>query len=157
MSLKVSYFFLGPSPNITACTFTIRLNSTTGAYLKTICIITQSLSCTAASNVCTTNGMNLFAVNTADVYDSMMAATSDLLENKYSGSISLRFWINGKKTLSGWKTYTPNEAPLYPNGTWYLDDPDAGDHLSVYMATLWSPTVFSGDLCIYSHHVYCEL
>lgn len=114
------------------------------------------MNCNVAYSACADNGMNLFAVNDKIVYDALVGATSNLLENKYAGSIALRFWINGKRVLSNWYTYTPNEAPLYPNGKWYFNDPGAGDRLTIYMATLWSPTVFSGDDCSYLHHGYCE-
>jgi hypothetical protein len=112
--------------------------------------------CTTAESTCVDNGMNLFAANDQGVYDALISATTSLLDQKYAGAVSLRFWINGKKTTSGWKTYTPNEADLYPNAKWYFNDPDAGDRLTIYKATLWSPTVFSGTDCSIAQQTYCE-
>lgn len=100
--------------------------------------------------------MKLFIANNQQVYDSLIAATTDLADTKYSSSASLRFWINGKKTVNGWKTYDPLENSLYPNAVWYLGDSNFGSCLTIYMSTIWSTPAYAGTDCGFAFDFFCE-
>jgi hypothetical protein len=100
--------------------------------------------------------MQLFITPSAAIYSALIPATKGLLANKYSGATSLRFWINGKNTASGWKTYNPSEAPIYPNATWYLNDLANGGCLTVYLSTIFSTATYAGGDCSLNYHSFCQ-
>lgn len=89
------------------CDSPIHIYTSDNRYIKTACIMTDTVSITSASNDCQNRGMKLFRIDNKDSYDSFMLLLTTFESTDYNIVIA-----NGIYT-DQWKIYTDQVTSLY--------------------------------------------
>lgn len=98
------------APDTSVCFRTARLNSTTGAYLKTICQPVNILNQTDANDFCNAHAMKLLALTDAEIVNSLVNYLAVVFKDDVFG-----FVLNAIKatSTSNWVLYSDMTTPVY--------------------------------------------
>ena len=111
----------GPGgPNINACSLRDNLFDSNGAYLKSVCVMASGQNYNNAQQICRSNGMELFVINSSQTQRAFRNSITELLAAHPRGFA----WINGRvdDDCGNWYNFSPNRELMFRGVHWVQTD-----------------------------------
>lgn len=106
------------APNTSVCSHIYRINTSSGAYLKTICHVKESFNTAQALNYCQNNAMTLMKMTDYDTFSQYQV----FIAEAYGVNSHSSFILNGYRNTTGnWFLYSDPSTPVYNGLVWDTD------------------------------------